>query len=207
MRCREFDALLCDHLDGTASLEDRRRVDGHASQCGGCAANLSDAEFALRLIQDAPRIEAPPELVRSIIQETVEVAGGMPVLAGAGAGNYGLSGLLRPFFQPFLQPRLAMSLAMAMFSFSMITFYGKGAIERQGQSEVAPATVAAGIADGLGQVWATGVELYETTVLFYRLQTEFGAGEMQLAYPASDGEASQSQGDSEAGGRSTAEGR
>jgi len=207
MRCREFDALLCDHLDGTASLDDRRRVDDHASECTTCAANLSDAEFALRVIEEAPGIEAPPDLVRGIIQETVEAAGGMPVLAGAGAGNYGLSGFLRPFFQPLLQPRLAMSLAMAMFSFSMVTFYGKGALESQGQSRVAPAMVVAGISDGLDEAWTTGVELYETTVLFYRLQTEFGEGEIQIVNPAAVGEADQSQRDSGANGGLSPEGR
>ena len=199
MRCREFDALLCDHLDGTASLEDRRRVDGHVAECAACSANLSDAEFALRVIQEVPRIEPPPELVRSIIHETVEAAGGMPLLAGAGAGNYGLSGFLRPFFYPFLQPRLAMSLAMAMFFFSMITFYGKGTLERQGQSGVAPAMVVAGISDGLDEVWTTGVELYETMILFYRLQTEFGEGEIQIVNPAAVGEPDQSRDESGAG--------
>ena len=207
MTCREFDALLCDHLDGTASLEDRRRVDNHAAECGACAAKLSDAEFALRVIQEAPPVEPPPELVRSIIQETVEAAGGMAVLAGADSGNYGLNGFLRPFFHPFLQPRFAMSLAMAVFSFSMITFYGKGALEGQGNSRVAPAMIAAGISDGLDQVWTTGVELYETTVLFYRLQTEFGEGEIQIVNPAAFGEPDQSPPDSGAGSGSSRERR
>ena len=207
MRCREFDALLCDHLDGTASLEDRRRVDNHVSECGACAARLSDAEFALRVIQEAPPVEPPPELVRSIIRETVEAAGGMAVLAGAGSGGYGLSGFLRPFFHPLLQPRFAMSLAMAVFSFSMITFYGKGALEGQGDSRVGPAMVVAGISDGLDQVWTTGVELYETTVLFYRLQTEFGEGEIQIVNPAAVGEPDQSPPDSGAGSGSSRERR
>ncbi len=205
MRCREFDALLCDHLDGTASLEDRRRVGNHVSECGACAAKLSDAEFALRVIQETPPVEPPPELVRGIIQETVEAAGGMAALAGAGSGSYGLGGFLRPFFHPFLQPRFAMSLAMAVFSFSMISFYGRGALEGQGHGEVGPAMVVAGISDGLDQAWATGVELYETTVLFYRLQTEFGEGEIQIVNPAAFGESNQSQGDSGAGSGSSQE--
>ena len=194
MRCREFDALLCDHLDGTAPLEDRRRVDDHVAECAACAAKLSDAEFTLQVIQETPRIEPPSELVRSIIHETVEAAGGMPVLAGAGSGSWGLGGFLRPFLHPLLQPRLAMSFAMAVFSFSIVTFYGKGAIEGQGNSRVAPAMIAAGISDGLDQAWATGVELYETTVLFYRLQTEFGEGEIQIVNPATVGERDQSEG-------------
>ena len=205
MRCREFDAILCDHLDGTASLEDRRRVDNHAAECGACAARLSDAEFALRVIQEAPRIEPPPDLVRNIIHDTVEAAGGMAVLAGAGSGNYGLSGFPRPFFHPFPQPRFAMSLAMIVFSFSMITFYGKGVLEGQGHGRVGPAMVVAGISDGLDQVWTTGVELYETTVLFYQLQTEFGEGEIQIVNPAAFGEPDQSPPDSGARGGSSRE--
>ena len=207
MRCRKFDALLCDHLDGTAPLEDRRRVDHHVSECGACAAKLSDAEFALRVIQETPPVELPPELVRSIIQGTVEAAGGMAALAGAGSGGYGLDGFPRSFFHPFLQPRFAMSLAMAVISFSMMTFYGKGALEGQGHGKVGPAMVVAGISDGLDQAWTTGVELYETTVLFYRLQTEFGEGEIQIVNPAAFSEPNQPQGDFGAGSGSSQERR
>ena len=85
---------------------------------------------------------------------------------------------------------------MAVFSFSMITFYGKGALEGQGDSRVGPAMVVAGISDGLDQAWMTGVELYETTVLFYRLQTEFGEAEIQIVNPAAVAEPDQSSPDS-----------
>ncbi len=180
MKCRDFDNVLCDYLDGTADLERRRGIEDHTAECGSCAGKLADAELALGWLQDAPKVHPPTELVDAILHDTL--VAGAPVPAGGPAGAFGF---LRPFFHPLLQPRLAMSLAMTLLWLSMMTFYGRGAWERFGSSEGGTAVLTAGVADGLDRAWETGLELYETTVMLYRLQTEFGDGEMHITDPRS----------------------
>ena len=179
MKCRDFDRVLCDYLDGTADFEQRRGIEHHRAECGACGDELADAELALGLLQDAPKVDPPAELVDAILHGTL--VAGAPVAAGGPAGVFGF---LRPFIHPLMQPRLAMSVAMTLFWLSMMTFHGRGAWERLGAQEGGSAVLAAGVADGLDRAWETGLELYETTVMLYRLQTEFGDGEMYITDPA-----------------------
>ena len=179
MKCRDFDRLLCDYVDGTTEFEQRRGIEGHTAECGACAEKLADAELALGLLQDAPKINPPAELVDAILHDTL--VAGAPATAGGPAGAFGF---LRPFFHPLMQPRLAMSLAMTLLWLSMMTYYGPGTWERLGAREGGRSVLAAGAADGLDRAWETGLELYETTVMLYRLQTEFGNGEMYIADPS-----------------------
>ncbi len=179
MKCRDFDRVLCDYLDGTADFEQRRGIEDHRAECTACADKLADAELALGLLQDAPKVDPPAELVDAILHDAL--VAGVPVPAGGPAGAFGF---LRPFLHPLMQPRLAMSLAMTLLWLSMMTFHGRGAWERLGTKEGGTAVVAAGVADGLDRAWETGLELYETTVMLYRLQTEFGNGEMYIVDPA-----------------------
>ena len=180
MKCRDFDHVLCDYLDGTADFEQRRGMEEHTSECGSCAGKLADAELALGWLQDAPKVHPPAELVDAILHDTLVAGAAVP--AGGPAGAFGF---LRPFFHPLMQPRLAMSLAMTLLWLSMMTFYGRGAWERFGAGEGGTAVLMAGVADGLDRAWETGLELYETTVMLYRLQTEFGDGEMYITDPTS----------------------
>ena len=178
MKCRDFDRVLSDYLDGEAEWEQRRGVESHSAECGDCAGKLADAELALEWLQRAPEVDPPAELVDSILQGAL--AAGAPALAG---GPSGAAAFRRPFFSPLMQPRLAMSLAMTMLWLSLMAFYGRGAWERLGAREGGATVLAAGITDGLDQAWETGLELYETTVMLYRLQTEFGDGEMHITAP------------------------
>ena len=179
MKCRDFERVLCDYLDGTADFEQRRGIEEHRTACDSCSDKLADAEFALGWLQDAPTIDPPAELVNAILHDTL--GAGAPAPAGGPAGAFGF---LRPLLHPLMQPRLAMSVAMTLLWVSMMTFHGRGAWARLGTQESGTAVVAAGVADGLDRAWETGLELYETTVMIYRLQTEFGNGEIYIANPA-----------------------
>lgn len=165
--CREFDRALCDYLDGALSPAGREAFERHAASCPACARNLEDSRFALELLNQAPQAEPPPELAAEIIHETLGLEA---ALAGGPRSAGGLSGLLRPLFQPLLQPRFVMSMAMTFLSFSMLTFFGRQAMERWEAEDFNPAAVVERVREHASAVWDEAVTLYETLDMLYRLQ-------------------------------------
>ena len=185
MNCRQFDTLLCDHLDGALDPDQGRALRQHAAQCRGCSGKLADVEYAVAFMRQAPQAEPPAELVADIIHGTIGVHGSVPALAGAGLGTDGsrVMAALRPLFHPFLQPRFAMSLAMALLSFSMLTFYSQGALERFETGKSDPLAAVRDLGNRLERVWEQGVQLYQTLQMFYELQPDFEEAPASEAAP------------------------
>ena len=63
---------------------------------------------------------------------------------------------------------------MTFLSFSMASFYGKGALERWEAPTITPAAIVEGAGEALDPLWAGAAQLYESLVLFYAFPTEFG---------------------------------
>ena len=49
LACQQLVELLSDHLDGTLSADDQRRVVAHLSACGGCTAALEQMRETIRV--------------------------------------------------------------------------------------------------------------------------------------------------------------
>ena len=167
MKCREFEQRLCDYLDRTLDVDDERAMEAHAADCSGCGEELADAQLVFRVMQQAPVIEPPPQLVADIIHETIGVGSGS--LEPAGGGRWGFLGA---FFHPFGQPRFVMGMAMTMLSFSMFTFYGQRAIDEWNTpGPSATAQLVEGFSGQVGGLLDSAKDMTSSAVQFYELQT------------------------------------
>ena len=176
MKCREFEAQLCEYIDDSLTFDERRSADEHLLECVECADLHAEAEFASRVLRQAPAIEAPVELVADIIHNTVGYAGRAPVAATAGAPLEGglPARFLRPIFSPILQPRFVMSMAMTMLSFSMLTFYAQNLWQRWQSGDISITETVQSVELRIDEVWDNTVEFYDAAVMLYQLQTGFG---------------------------------
>ena len=175
MKCGEVNKLLCDYLDGTTTVAEGRALEEHAVSCSACRETLDEARFAQDYMRRAPMVEPPPELVGDIIRGTMGIGEAVPAMAGGGFQVPSpLRRWLRPLVHPLMHPRFAMSMAMTFLSFSMVSFYGPGAIERWEAPEITPAAIVEGADEVLDPLWAGAAQLYESLVVLYGFPTEFG---------------------------------
>ena len=175
MKCREVSKLLCDYLDGAATVAESRALEEHAASCNACRETLDDARFAQDYMRRAPMVEPPPELIADIMRQTAGVGEGAAATAGGGSQvSSPLWGWLRPLVHPLMHPRFAMSMAMTFLSFSMVSFHGKEVLERWEAPRITPAAIVEGADEALEPLWAGASRLYESLVLIYEFPTEFG---------------------------------
>ncbi len=175
MKCREVSKLLCDYLDGAAAVAESRALEEHAASCSACRETLDDARFAQDYMRRAPMVEPPPELIADIVRQTAGVGEGAAATAGGGFQvSSPLWGWLRPLIDPLMHPRFAVSMAMTLLSFSMVSFHGKGVIERWEGPQITPAAIVEGAGEALDPLWAGAGRLYESLVVLYEFPTEFG---------------------------------
>ena len=111
MQCSEFEIRLCEYLDGTLEEAARQEVERHTIGCPHCAAMLADAQAFGAFLGRVPAIEAPPELVTSILYRTQTSQAKL----GRAASRW------RRWLGPLLQPRLVMGMAMTILSISILT--------------------------------------------------------------------------------------
>ena len=171
MKCLEFGQNLCDYLDRALDVNDERAMEAHAAGCSACGEELADAQFAMAVLQGAPVIEPPPQLIADIIHETIGVGVGVgaAVLEPAGGGRWGFLGTL---FHPFGQPRFVMGMAMTMLSFSMFTFYGQRAIDDWAEPRQSPtAALVEGFSQDVAGLWKSASDMTSSAVAFYEMQT------------------------------------
>jgi anti-sigma factor RsiW len=167
MTCGKFEERLCDYVDATLRVDDRRQLEDHAAGCSACAGKLADATWAVGFLRNVPAVEPPAELVADILHGTAAIGG--EILAPAGAGSGWTRGWLGPLFNPLVQPRFAMSMAMALLSFSMITYSGEQALQSWRSSRTGPVAVAQQAGVHLNRAWTRGMEIYEIVRDSYRI--------------------------------------
>jgi putative zinc finger protein len=93
--CEHIEARLSDYLDGLLSPDERHAFDLHANSCENCAQMVASISHLVSGLQTMEQIEAPPQLVYSILNATLG-----PREAKKGwRGAFGwLSGLASPRF-------------------------------------------------------------------------------------------------------------
>jgi hypothetical protein len=166
MRCREFESLLTEYLDGNLASDERREMDEHLLACPACRAEHEEASFAMLLLREAPPVQPPPQLVADIIHDTIGVGSGSLVPAGGG-----LWGFLQPILNPFLEPRFVMGMAMTVVSFSMVSYHGQRAFESWRNHDASALIQMAGSAgDAAESAWRRLNEIAETARELYNLQ-------------------------------------
>jgi len=174
MKCREFNLLLCDYVDGALDHDRRRGAEDHLLSCASCSQALAEAEFAVAFLHEAPSVEPPPQLIADIIHDTIGIGGALAPVGGGAVESDGFFSFLRPLFQPVLQPRFVMSMAMSVLSLSMMTFYGKRAVQNW-QGQASPTAIVESVQLGVRGAWDRVEEIYDSAAMFYELQTGYPA--------------------------------
>jgi anti-sigma factor RsiW len=93
--CENIEARLSDYLDGLLSPPERREFETHANSCENCTQMVASLSHMLTGLHSMEQIETPPQLVYSILNQTLG-----PREAKKGwRGAFGwLSGLASPRF-------------------------------------------------------------------------------------------------------------
>jgi hypothetical protein len=125
MRCKEFDLLLTDALDGVLSGPELDRFQAHARICAACGPLLAEAEAGRNWLKSLTEVEPPASLVANILASTTGVDT-QRLRATVRAAQPRISWLehvqatvLEPVWAAVRQPRFAMSFAMAFFALSV----------------------------------------------------------------------------------------
>lgn len=176
MKCRDFEAQLCDYIDDALDFDRRRAVEEHLLDCAACSDLHAETEFASRALRRSPTIEAPAELVADIIHNSIGYRGYTTGTANTAAAAPGesLPKLLRPIFGPILQPRFVMSLAITTLSFSMLTFQAQHLWRQWQDNEFSKAVFVASVEAKVDTARKSVVRFYDDILMVYELQTDFG---------------------------------
>jgi hypothetical protein len=127
MQCNEFEALLFDALDNELSQAEQDKFRAHARVCGKCGPMFAEVEAGQHWLKSLEEVEAPANLVNSILTATSGIQSYRLQELAASAHEASLGERIRewmdsrfaPVWSTVRQPRFAMSFGMAFFSLSV----------------------------------------------------------------------------------------
>jgi anti-sigma factor RsiW len=67
LACRELVELVTEYLDGALDPAERSRVDGHLTECDGCATYLDQIRATVAATQALPPEPVPPALLARLL--------------------------------------------------------------------------------------------------------------------------------------------
>jgi anti-sigma factor RsiW len=113
--CTQVEERLSDFLDSQLSPEERAEFSAHLAGCDACAQLVERVGGVLEQVHHLEMLEAPPQLIRNILDNTL----------GPRTREKSWRGW-RAWFPTMLQPRFAIGAAVAALSL-VITFHALGA--------------------------------------------------------------------------------
>ncbi|MGA2965798.1 MAG: hypothetical protein ABSD64_06255 [Terriglobales bacterium] len=129
MECTEFEALLCEAIEGAGQLSPARNesFDAHRRVCAVCGPLFAEVQAGRQWLKSLEAVEPPVNLVHNILIATSGVVSTRPQAARAGsAAPFGERARewWDSFFTPLVafvrQPRFVMSFGMIFFTFSLV---------------------------------------------------------------------------------------
>lgn len=161
MTCTDFDALLCDYIDGTLTADRRRLMEVHLSSCTGCAELTRDARSLLAFVDRSADVEVPPELITKILHR-VPQGGWLANLSSRWMG---------PLLQPVLQPRFFMGAMLTVLSLAMMTRCAGAPKHALTAADLDPVRLWINLDDRVHRGWERSVKAYESMKLVYEVQS------------------------------------
>jgi hypothetical protein len=175
MDCGEFEALLADVLDGTASEPVLARFQAHAAVCPDCGPMLAGARAGMCWLKSLPEIEPPRNLVRNILIATSGAkSASARQLAPAMSWRDQVRGWMRPLapaFAAVLQPRFALSLGMAFFSITLLLNAAGLHLTSLRAADLAPSAIQANLSRTYNETTGRVVKYYENIRFVYEIES------------------------------------
>ncbi|MCU1262565.1 MAG: putative transrane anti-sigma factor [Bryobacterales bacterium] len=169
MTCNDFDALLCDYLDGVIAADRRQLMEVHLSGCGACAELTRDAREVMAFVDRSADVEVPPELVTKILHQAPQ---------GGWLGNLS-SRWLSPLLQPILQPRFFMGAMLTVLSLTMMTRCAGAPKHALTAADLDPVRLWMNLDDRVHRGWERSVKAYESMKLVYEVQSRVNEWKQQ----------------------------
>jgi anti-sigma factor RsiW len=163
MMCAEFEALICDYVDGTLGPDARTSVELHLAACRNCAELARDAAAAVGFMERAAEVEPPPELMTRLLFNAP--------WANAKTAATGVKNWFRKVLHPILQPRFAMGMAMTILSFAMLARWVAPARQLR-PADLSPVQVWAGLENNVYRGWQRTAKFYESLKVVYQIQSK-----------------------------------
>ena len=174
MNCTDLEALLADYLDGTLAIAERATLEQHASACPSCREFMRDVSVGMHLLQSAPEVELPPELVTRIAYQAPTARLRHP-LDKPGI----LSRAAARWLQPLLQPKLAMGMAMTVLSFAMLQRCTGIQVQHIQAADLSTVRIWYGVEDEAIRAKDRAVKYYENIRLVYEIESRLKDMEAQ----------------------------
>jgi hypothetical protein len=165
MTCSDFELVLCDYIDGTLPVDERKKAQTHLAACAACSEFAADAGAAVAFMQRAAAVEPPQSLVTRILHQVPA----RPPVAERAKGVLGR--LFGRVFEPVLQPRLVMGMAMTILSFAMLGRFAGIEARQLRAADLDPVKIMEATEDRLYRTWMRAVKYYESLRFVYEIQS------------------------------------
>lgn len=173
MTCNDFDALLCDYVDGVLPADRRQLMEVHLSGCAACAELTRDSREVMAFVDRSAEVEVPPELVTKILHQAPN--GGWLANTLGGLSNRWLSALV----QPILQPRFFMGAMLTVLSLTMMTRCAGAPKHALTAADLDPVRLWSNLDDRVHRGWERSVKSYESMKLVYEVQSRVSEWKQQ----------------------------
>jgi hypothetical protein len=167
--CQACEALLCDYVDGTLSVDLRAAVEAHLTACPACAAFIEDARLGMAFLQDTEPADPPPALVNRILYQ-------IPTRA---SGWTGLKGRLARLFEPVMQPRIVMGAMMTVLSLAMMTRCAGIPNRSVTPGDLDPVRIWSGVDNRMHRAWDRTMKTYDSMRVVYEIRSRLREWEQQ----------------------------
>ena len=165
LTCTEFDALLCDYLDGAVDARQKALLESHTAECAECAELARDAGAAIAFIDRTSEVDVPQQLVTKILYQ-------IPTkMSGRLASRTGVRGWFNRLLEPVLQPRYVMGAMLTILSLAMMTRCAGAPDHPLNASDLDPVRLWTALDDRVHRTWERTVKTYESMRLVYEVQT------------------------------------
>jgi hypothetical protein len=169
MTCNDFDALLCDYLDGVLTADRRQLMEVHLSSCSACVELTRDSREVMAFVDRSAGVEVPAELVTKILHRAPQ---------GGWLGKLSTR-WLSPIMQPILQPRFFMGAMLTVLSLTMMTRCAGAPKHALTAADLDPVRLWMNLDDRVHRGWDRSVKAYESMKLVYEVQNRVNEWKQQ----------------------------
>lgn len=167
--CDQIEARLSDYLEGVLPKAEATEFEAHVQGCAECAPLVASVKTLVSEMHSMEQLEAPPKLVRSILEETVgtreKVTGWQAILS---------------FVRGLATPKFAYGTASVMATCFIVLSASGLSLRKPKLADLSPATMYRNIDRQAHMAKARTVKYVSDLRVVYEIQSRLRADENQL---------------------------